>query len=314
LTRYPPIAALRAFESAARHLNYTRAAEELHVTQSAISHQIKHIEGLWGFKLFERKGRGIELTDRAQKITPVISEFFSQLNKTLVDIEDKNMDEGYLRVALSQSFALKWMVPRLGDFSHQYPDIDVTIITMPFANELEFDDADLAVFYSDGQHEDYNVIPLLHGYSFPVCSPDFFKNDIDKLKSPKDILKLPILRRLNIDAAPRWRDWFAAAGVSGYSLPKGLHFPNSSMALQAAIDSQGVALARSSHVADDLQAGRLIKLLDFYVKSENCYNLIIPEERINQSSVIDFIAWLKDEAVDSQAIFDQQAKAKGHTK
>ncbi len=314
MTRYPPIAALRAFESAARHLNFTRASEELHVTQSAISHQIKHIEELWGFKLFEREGRNIKLTDRAQKITPIVSEFFSKLNKTLVDLEDTSEDEGYLRVALSQSFALKWMVPRLGDFSRQYPDIDVTIITMPLTNELEFNDADIAIFYSDGQHQDYSVIPLLHGYSFPVCSPDFYNNEVTTLKNPEDLLKLPILRRLNIDAAPRWADWFSAAGITDYSLPKGLHFPNSSMALQAAIDGQGVALARSSHVVDDLAAGRLVKLLDIYVQSVSCYNLIIPNDRINQSSVMNFIGWLKDEASDSQALFDQQAKAQGLSK
>ncbi len=312
--RYPPIAALRAFESAARHLNYTRAAEELHVTQSAISHQIKHIEELWGFKLFERQGRGIELTERAQQISPVISEFFLNLNKTLSEIEASAADEGYLRVALSQSFALKWMVPRLGDFSQQHPDIDVTIITMPVANELEFSDADIAVFYSDGQHSDYNVIPLLHGYSFPVCSPEFFENEITSLKKPKDLLKLPILRRLDIDAAPRWRDWFTACGITDYNLPKGLHFPNSSMALQASIDGQGVALARSSHVADDLEAGRLIKLLDIYVQSDSSYNLIIPEDKFDQPAVMDFIAWIKDEATASQELFDRQAKAKGKSK
>ena len=313
MIRFPPIAALRAFESAARHLNYTKAAKELNVTQSAISHQIKHIEDLWGFKLFKRNGRSIVLTDKAKQLAPVIEHFFSDLTATLTAMGESN-DEGYLKVALSQSFALKWMVPKLGEFSHQYPDIDVTIITMPIPGQLEFNDADLAVFYSDGTHDNYSVIPLLHGYSFPVCSPDFFKNEIKKLKKPEDLLDLPLLRRLNIDAAPRWRDWFSTAGVSNYSLPKGLHFPNSSMALQAAIDGQGVALARSSHVADDLIAGRLIKLFDIYVQSDSCYNLIIPEEKFDQPSVQNFIAWIKDEAIDSQELFDEQANAKGNIK
>ena len=313
MVRYPPIAALRAFESAARHLNFTRAAEELHVTQSAISHQIKHIEELWGFKLFKRQGRGIELTENASKLSPLIGDFFSQLSTTLNALEEFN-DEGYIRLALSQSFALKWMVPRLGDFSNQYPDIDITIITMPSPAELEFNDADLAVFYSPGDHENYTVIPLLHGYSFPVCSPDFFKNDIKKLKKPEDLVKLPLLRRLNIDAAPRWRDWFAQAGVETYTLPKGLHFPNSSMALQAAIDGQGVALARSSHVADDIAAGRLIKLFDTYVQGDSRYNLVIPENKLDLPTVQLFIAWIKDEALESQELFDQQAMTKGKTK
>ena len=313
MIRFPPIAALRAFESAARHLNYTKAAKELSVTQSAISHQIKHIEDLWGFKLFKRNGRSIELTDKARQLAPVIEHFFSELTTTLSAIGELN-DEGYLKVALSQSFALKWMVPKLGDFSHQYPDIDVTIVTMPLPGQLEINDADIAIFFSDGIHDNYTVIPLLHGYSFPVCSPEFFKEEIKTLKKPEDLLGLPLLRRLNIDAAPRWRDWFSAADVSNYSLPKGLHFPNSSMALQAAIDSQGVALARSSHVADDLIAGRLIKLFDICVQPESCYNLIIPEGKFDQPSVQNFIAWVKDEAVDSQDLFDKQANAKGKTK
>lgn len=313
LTRFPPIAALRAFESAARHLNFTRAAKELHVTQSAISHQIKHVEELWGFKLFKRNGRNIELTEKAKKLAPVIEHFFSQLTTTLSSIGELN-DEGYLKVALSQSFALKWMVPRLGEFSSQYPDIDITIVTMPIPGQLELNDADIAVFYSDGKHDQYTVIPLLNGYSFPVCSPKFFKNEIRKLKTPEDLLDLPLLRRLNIDAAPRWKDWFKQAGVSSYTLPKGLHFPNSSMALQASIDGQGVALARSSHVADDLIAGRLIKLFDIYVQGDSCYNLIIPEKKFNQPSVQNFIAWIKDEAVESQGLFDKQAKTRGRTK
>ena len=283
------------------------------MTQSAISHQIKHIEDLWGFKLFNRNGRNIELSDKARKLAPVIEHFFAELTTTLSAIGELN-DEGYLKVGLSQSFALKWMVPKLGDFSHQYPDIDITIMTMPIPGQLEIDDADIAIFFSDGNHDNYTVIPLLHGFSFPVCSPEFFKNEIKALKKPDDLLDLPLLRRLNIDAAPRWRDWFNAAGVSNYSLPKGLHFPNSSMALQAAIDGQGVSLARSSHVADDLIAGRLIKLFDIYVQSESCYNLIIPEAKFDLPSVQNFIAWVKDEAVDSQELFDKQANAKGNTK
>ena len=313
MIRFPPIAALRAFESAARHLNYTRAAKELHVTQSAISHQIKHIEELWGFKLFKRNGRNIELTEIAKKLAPVIEHFFLELTSTLTTIGELN-DEGYLKVALSQSFALKWMVPKLGEFSQQYPDIDVTIVTMPIPGQLEFNDADIAIFYSDGKHENYTVIPLLNGYSFPVCSPAFFKNDIRTLKKPEDLLDLPLLRRLEIDAAPRWKDWFSAAGVSNYSLPKGMHFPNSSMGLQASIDGQGFALARSSHVADDLIAGRLIKLFDIYVQGNSCYNLIIPEGKIDRPSVQNFIAWIKDEAVESQELFDKQAKSRGKIK
>ena len=313
MIRFPPIAALRAFESAARHLNFTKAAKELHVTQSAISHQIKHIESLWGFKLFKRNGRHIELTEKAKKLTPIIEQFFSDLATTLTSMNG-NSDEGYLTVALSQSFALKWMVPRLGDFSHQYADIDVTILTMPSPAQLELSDADIAVFYSDGAHENVTVIPLLHGYSFPVCSPVFLKNEVKTLKKPHDLLSLPLLRRLNIDAAPRWADWFRVAGVDNYTLPKGLHFPNSSMTLQAAIDGQGVALARSSHVADDLIAGRLIKLLNIYVQSDSCYNLIVPDGKLDQPTVQNFIAWIKDEAIDSQELFDKQARDKGKTK
>lgn len=313
MIRFPPIAALRAFESAARHLNYTKAARELHVTQSAISHQIKHIEELWGFKLFKRDGRSVELTDKAKKIAPVIEHFFVQLSSTLSAISELD-DEGYLKVAVSQSFALKWLVPKLGDFSHQYPDIDVTLVTMQLPRKLDIDDADIAIFYSDGVHNNYTVIPLLNGYSFPVCSPDFFEKQVSSLTKPEELLDLPLLRRLNIDAAPRWKDWFTAAGVSNYSLPKGLHFPNTSMALQAAIDGQGVALARSSHVADDLTAGRLIKLFDIYVKGESRYNLLIPPGKFDKSSVQKFIAWIKDEAVESQVLFDQQATARGKTK
>jgi len=314
MIRIPPIAALRALDAAGRHLNFTRAAEELHVSQSAVSHQIRHIEELWGFNLFERTGRRIELTDQASQVIPVISRFLSDLEKTVSGLQDKSGDEGYIRVMITQSFALKWMVPRLGEFSSRFPDIDVTIYTIASTGEPNFENSDIAILYTDKAHPGLSIIPLLNDYSFPVCSPEFLTSQVKSLKKPADLLELPLLRRLTVDSAPRWRDWFSAAGVEAFSLPKGLHFPDSSMALQAAIDGQGVALGRSSHVSGDLSSGRLVKLFDVFVEGSASYHLLIPDARFEQPSVQEFIAWIKDEAVESQLLFDQQARSKGLTK
>jgi LysR family glycine cleavage system transcriptional activator len=297
--------ALRALEATARHLSYTRAAEELFVTQSAISHQIKHIEELWGFKLFERRGRRIVLTEAGHAIVPVVRDFLRRLTSTLEDLSEKDDRPAALRVTLLQSFAFKWLVPRLGHFNQEYPDIDVWISTSDELVDFDSEIADVGIRLGYGNWSNLFEELLLQEYVFPVCSPHFLE-EFGNPEKPEDLLGLPLLRRNAVDILQRWRDWFKDAGVAVRKMPKGTQFPQTSLAIQAAIDDQGVALARSAHVLDDIKAGRLVRLFpEIKSKSNVSYFLVCVPGRENEPQIAAFREWLKREAEKSEREFDE---------
>ncbi len=299
------MAALRALEAAARHLNYTRAAEELFVTQSAISHQIKHIEEMWGIKLFARTGRRLLLTEAGHALVPVIRDFIRRITSTVEDLSETGDSPAALRVTLLQSFAFKWLVPRLGHFNHEYPDINVWISTSDELVSFDSENADLGIRLGYGNWGNLFEEPLLQEYVFPVCSPHFLE-EYGAPEKPEDLLTLPLLRRSAVDILQRWRDWFKDAGVVIKKMPKGTQFPQTSLAVQAAIDDQGVALARSAHVLDDVKAGRLVRLFpEVKSKSNVAYFLVCTHGRENEPQIAAFRGWLKREAAESAKEFEQ---------
>ncbi|MDH3690315.1 MAG: transcriptional regulator GcvA [Gammaproteobacteria bacterium] len=303
--RLPPIAALRALEAAARHLSYTRAADELHITQSAVSHQIRHLEQLWGVKLFARRGRRLLLTENGQALVPVVRNFFEQLTTTLKAFQSDE-DSGALRVSLLQSFAVKWLVPRLGSFNTDHPGIDVWISTSEELVDLEAGEADLAIRLGHGNYPGLQVTPMLTEYVFPVCSPNFLER-FGEPAEPADLLGYPLLYRHSQDICPRWRDWFRDAGVEVKSLPKGSRFPETSMAIQAAMDGQGIALARSAHVGHDLAAQRLVKLFNVYSRSSVAYYIVCPQRTEHRARIDAFRQWLLEQAAVAQVEYDRVA-------
>ena len=303
--RYPSMSALRALEAAARHLSYTRAAEDLFVTQSAISHQIKHIEELWGVKLFQRRGRTLILTDAGHAIVPVVRDFIRRLISTVEDLKETLPGPTALRVTLLQSFAFKWLVPRLGHFNHEYPDINVWISTSDELVDFDSENGDVGIRLGYGNWSNLYEELLLQEYVFPVCSPHFLE-EYGIPEKPEDLLSLPLLRRNAIDILQRWRDWFRDADVTVRRMPKGTQFPQTSLAIQAAIDDQGVALARSAHVLDDIKAGRLVRLFpEVKSKSNLSYFFVCIQGRESEPQITAFRGWLKREAEISESEFDQ---------
>lgn len=303
--RFPPIAALRALEAAARHLSYTRAAEELFVTQSAISHQIKHAEEMWGFKLFERRGRRLVLTEAGHALVPIVRDFIRRISSTLEDLSERNDGPAALRVTLLQSFAFKWLVPRLGHFNQDYPDIDVWISTSDQLVDFNAENADIGIRLGYGNWGNMYEQQILTEYVFPVCSPRFIKKH-GYPDTPQDLLNLPLMRRGIIDILPKWRDWFKDAGVAIKKMPSGTKFPLTSLALQAAIDDQGIALARSSLVLDDISAGRLVMLFpDVISRSNVSYFFICVPGRENEPQIAAFRSWITQESDKSQSEFEK---------
>ncbi len=305
VVRFPPMASLRAFESAARHLSYTKAAQELHVTQSAVSHQIRHIEELWGLKLFERQGRRLRLTGQGQTLVPVVREFIERLTSTLHELRAEEKHDS-LRVSLLSSFAFKWLVPRLGHFNQRYPDIEVWLSTTEELVDFAGDQADVAIRLGLGDWPGLHSTLLLREYVFPVCSPRFLER-YKPPETPADLLRYPLLRRYTRDITTRWRDWFEAAGVDVKRMPRGTQFSDTGMTIQAALDDQGIALARSAHVADDLAAGRLVKLFDVYCESKVAYYVVCALGRDNEPAIKAFSEWLQEEAASAQTEFDAVA-------
>ncbi len=299
------MSALRALEAAARHLSYTRAAEELFVTQSAISHQIRHMEELWDVRLFERRGRRLVLTEAGHVLVPVVRDFVRRITLTLEEIVHKEDGPAALRVTLLQSFAFKWLVPRLGHFNHQHPDIEVWISTSDELVDFDAETADVGIRLGYGHWSNLYEERLLSEYVFPVCSPHFL-NAHGTPEKPADLLDLPLLRRNAVDILQRWRDWFKDAGVTVGKMPKGTQFPQTSLAIQAAIDNQGIALARSAHVLDDIKAGRLVRLFP-RVKSRSyiSYFLVCIPGRENEPQIAAFRRWLKQEAEKSEQEFEE---------
>ena len=303
--RYPSMSSLRALEAAARHLSYTRAAEDMFVTQSAISHQIKHIEELWGFDLFQRRGRTLILTEAGHAIVPIVRDFIRRLTVTLEDLKEAQSGSTALRVTLLQSFAFKWLVPRLGHFNHEYPDINVWISTSDELVDFDSVNADVGIRLGYGNWSNLYEEMLLQEYVFPVCSPHFLE-EYGTPEKPGDLLSLPLLRRNAIDILQRWRDWFRDADVTVRKMPKGTHFPQTSLAIQAAIDDQGVALARSAHVLDDVKAGRLVRLFpEVKSKSNLSYFFVCIRGREHEPQITAFRGWLKREAELSENEFEQ---------
>jgi len=206
----PPAAALRAFEAAARHGSFTAAAHELNITPSAVSHQLRHLEDLWRMALFAR-GRHLSLTTAGQRLAPIVRQFLNSLEDTLADLRSPDLVEP-LKVSLTQSFAVKWLLPRLPAFSAATPTVNIWISTTDELARFDVQDIDVAIRIGTGPYDPLHAELLLRQYIFPVASPALIQRfgDIDE---PADILRLPLVLRSGKSSVPRWELWFEKVGL-----------------------------------------------------------------------------------------------------
>ena len=300
----PPLAALRALEAAARLGSFTRAAVELHVTQSAISHQIRHLEELWGFDLFTRNTRPLALTKSGAALAPIAGDFFARMSKTLEQLRVEDT-RGALKISSLESFSLTWLVPRLNDFRERHPEIDVWISTTDHLVNFATEDVDLAIRLGNGDFPGLYSSLLIQEHVFPVCSEQLV-NRIGIPTQPAELTNFPLLLRHDEVKDTGWKAWLTAAGVPDLPLEQGPRFPNSNMALQAAIAGQGVALVRSAHVDGGLAAAGLVRLFDVHCPAEAAYYLVCPEGAQTRPRIDGFHQWIKAEASMSQQQYDQR--------
>jgi len=288
--RVPPMNTLRAFEAAARHLSFTLAAEELHITQAAVSHQIKTLEEALGVRLFRRLNRAIRLTEEGQTFVTEVRKGLGHLATAVEKIAAPG-SSGPLTVSVLPSFASKWLVPRLGRFREKHPEIDVRISPSIELTDFQRDDVDLVVRYGKGRYEGLHSVRMMTEDIFPVCSPALLQGP-NALKKPADLKNHTLLHD---DAYVDWAMWLLVAGVEDFDSMHGPYFTDSGLVLQAAADGQGVALARGALAADDIAAGRLVKPFDIAIPTEYAYYILTPRATSQHPKIVAFREWLLEE-------------------
>ena len=286
--RLPSLNGLRAFEAAARHQSFTRAADELSVTQTAISHQIKRLEEQLGQRLFIRRNRRLLLTEAAQELLPAVRTAFDGLHAAVEQLSRSDRS-GNLTVSTVISFTTKWLVPRLAGFQAAYPEIDVRITASSDLVDFNRDDVDMAIRYGHGDWPGLRIDRLISEDVFPVCSPSLMQGPVP-LRRPADLVHHTLLHVTSYQED--WQVWLTAAGIDGVDYRRGLSFDLAFPALQAAIDGVGVALGRSTMVEADIAAGRLVVPFDVALPLQAAYYVVSPEETADRPKIKAFRDWL----------------------
>ncbi len=286
---FPTIAALRAFEAAARRLSFTEAARELHLTQGAVSHQIRDLEARMEIRLFERQGRGLALTEAGRRYLPFVQDAFERLSAG-ADALRPSRRATVLTVSVSPNFAGKWLVPRLGAFSRAHPDLDLRISASLQHVDFATDGIDMAVRHGDGRWPHLHVTRLCREALYPVCSPSFLASG-PPIRTPADLTKHALIHDRDREG---WAAWFEALGydAGALQLSHGPVFNQTSLAIDAAVAGQGIALARSALAALDLAGGRLVRPLTEAVPARFAYWIVSPKRRAETPKISRFRDWL----------------------
>ncbi len=273
MQKLPPLTALRSFEAAARYGNFSQAAEELCVTQSAVSHQVRQLEGWFGFELFERNGRRISVTAKGAELAASLGEAFGDIARTCRRISVAD-EAPALTVAAIPSVATCWLIPRLSAFWRHHPDIRIKLLYAIHGTPIDFQDVDIAIAYGTGDWPGLKVTRLLNGDACPVCARQYL-TDMGPFDEPSQLLGADLLHEQNRRG---WENWFHNAGVEAEALPPGPVFEDFNLLRSAALAGHGVALCAPALLADDLATGRLVQLSDVAVQINHDYYILEPHE------------------------------------
>jgi LysR family glycine cleavage system transcriptional activator len=271
LRRNLPLYGLRAFEAAARHLHVAKAAEELGVTHSAVSHQIRALEGQLGTKLFDRRHKPFRLTSEGEQLLHRVREAFDSLCDATTKLTIGNL-EGDLTISCVPGLGANWLVPLLGQFLEAFPKLRVKVLTEHWRQPLASAEANLAIVYGSAEHPGRRVIRLGHSEFFPVCSPRLLGGE-EPVRRPADLRSFNLLHEYDEEA---WSRWFAAAGVEQMSEARGIFFDSAHWSLQAARAGYGIALGDMPTVDADLREGRLVRLFEDSIPAMHPYHLLTP--------------------------------------
>ena len=304
LRQLPALNALKAFEAAARHESFSRAADELFVTHGAVSHQIRALEAELGVALFARDGKRVRLTDTGRRYASQVRDALAQLAQATQTIRAGDR-ERRLVVSMLSSFAARWVTPRIGRFIEAHPQWDVELQSTNQLTDFARDDVDVVIRFGRGPYPGLHTELLLDEIFFPACSPAFNGGKLPT--DPRELARLPLLRSED----ELWRPWFNAAGLADLPEPKrGVLYQDSSNLLQAAIDGQGIALVRRSLAMHEITLGRLVRLFkDIDGASPWRYYFICPPQRMQTERVQVFRDWVFDEVARFRRLYEDACEA-----
>jgi LysR family glycine cleavage system transcriptional activator len=291
--RLPALNNLKAFEAAARHESFTRAAEELCVTQGAVSQQVKALEEGLGLKLFNRERQRLVITEAGRDYLLTVRDALDRIAAGTERLLQRQ-SAGVLTVSTSPDFAAKWLVHRLGHFAEAHSDIDLRVSATLHHVDFAREEVDLAVRHGDGNWPGLDTVQLSAEQLFAVCSPKLLSGR-HRLGKPADILKFPLI---HLDSRTDWTQWLRAAGVDEGAVIHGPVLNRASMVIDAAINGQGVALARTTLAAWDLINARLVRPFPDSLPLSKTYWIICPKATSNIPKIVTFRNWLQAEAAE----------------
>ena len=288
--RLPPLTTLPAFDAAARHLSFTKAAAELHVTHGAVSRAIRNLEEQLGTRLFERGTRSVQLTSEGAAYAAEIGAALDRIGAATI-VASAPKSAGVLNVSTSDGFAGRWLVPRLHRFHRANRDIDVRLSTSGTFSDFIRDGIDIAIRYGAGGYEGVISEFLAEEEVSPVCSPELLQGE-HALRTPNDLKHQRLIHdNFRID----WATWLRAAGLDDINPDNGVRYESAAYAVEAAVHGEGVLLGRSALVSADLAAGRLVRPFDLALKSRWNYYVVYPDGALRQRKVRAFRDWLFSE-------------------
>lgn len=293
--RLPNLAALRAFEAAARHGNFSRAAEEIHVTHGAISHQVRALEEELGVALFIRNGKRISVTPEGERFATTLRNALGEI-AAAADALRPEAGRQRLTVTSLPSFAARWLSPRLGHFIEQHPGLEVILQSSNHLTDFIRESVDVGVRFGKGSYAGLASEKVMDDYYYPVASPKYNGGKLPR--TPRELARGVLLRG---DMEP-WTPWFRAAGVDAPEPSGGLMFQDASMLMRAAAGGHGIALARHTIALTEIASGELVRLFDVVVKCADSYYLVCPPQSLQKPQVQAFRSWLLDELQELKAL------------
>ncbi|MCB2096781.1 MAG: transcriptional regulator GcvA [Parvularculaceae bacterium] len=297
--RLPPLVSLRVFESVARHLSFTKAADDLHVTQAAVSHQIKNLEEWLSIPLFLRLNRTIKLTKEGEAYATALTGAF----EAIADATDailKDTGQQAINIATFDSIAANWLAPRIKKFQSRHPEMAIKILTHSAYSDFADGDIDVEIRYGAGDWPNLYVVKIADEDIFPVCSPKL----LGRRKRPLNVADLDEYSLIHDELVMEWSDWIEAAGGTSAKADKGMRYNHSHIVIRAAAAGEGMALGRSLLVADDIAAGRLVAPFEHKMPSKYSYYLVRPREHAEKAWAKSFEEWLLLEAAETMAQFN----------
>jgi LysR family glycine cleavage system transcriptional activator len=289
--RLPPLNALPSFEAAARHLSFSKAADELRVTHGAVSRAIRNLEDQLGIRLFERATRSVHLTPIGSSYSAEVRDALDHLAAATIAATG-HLSTGTLNVSTLDGFAGRWLVPRLFRFREAHGEIDVRLSTSGKLANFVSDGIEIAIRFGNGQYSGLTSEFLMGEEVFPVCSPKLVEG-IHPLRAPEDLRHHTLIHDgFHID----WTMWLRAAGIDGVDPHRGLTFDSASFAVEAAVQGEGVVLGRSALIGSDLAAGRLVRPFAVSLPAGFAYYVVYPPRALRREKVKAFRDWLFAEA------------------